>query len=71
MQTEDTITLCVKWRNRKNDAPPPAKRARTEPADATEGGGFVGSVGHATYTSSWIAPKVSLDVGPWTLDRGP
>ena len=40
VQTEDTITLAVQWRNR------------------TEGGGFAGgSLGHATYTSSWVAPK--------------
>ena len=40
VQTEDTVTLAVQWRNR------------------TEGGGFAGgSLGHATYTSSWVAPK--------------
>ena len=40
--TEDTITLAVQWRNRTGAA----------------GSSFKGgSAGHATYTSSWIAPK--------------
>ena len=39
VETEDTITLVVQWRNRNEDS--------------FQGG----SVGHATYTASWIAPK--------------
>ena len=40
VQTEDTITLAVQWRN------------RTKPGDL-----YRGSLGHAIYTASWIAPK--------------
>lgn len=75
VETEDTITLAVRWRNRAReaagggapagaggadfDAPAP-KRAKKATAGA-EGGGnvgapFTGAMGHATYTSSWVAP---------------
>ena len=76
LQTEDTITLAVRWRNkapsprptaRDEDgaSQPGAKRAKVaeaapaEAAAAAVGGErpFTGSFGHATYTSSWIAPK--------------
>ena len=44
--TEDTITLAVQWRNRAAHG--------DGGGDATFAGG---SLGHATYTSSWAAPK--------------
>ena len=44
--TEDTITLAVQWRNRAAHG--------DGDGDATFAGG---SLGHATYTSSWAAPK--------------
>ena len=44
VETEDTITLAVQWRNK-----------------ADGGAGFGGgTLGHATYTSSWIAPKADV-----------
>ncbi len=43
VETEDTVTLAVQWRNR------------------AAGGGFAGgALGHATYTSSWVAPKADV-----------
>ena len=63
---EDTITLAVRWRNARKEEEgaaaeeeeatgPPAKRAKS----GGDGGGpvFTGAAGHATYTSSWVAPK--------------
>ena len=43
--TEDTITLAVTWRNRR---------------DGGGGGAYDGATGHATYTASWIAPKADV-----------
>ena len=60
VHTEDTITLAVQWRNRST-APaaasdePPAKKQKQEAASAAPFTG--GTLGHAMYTSSWIAPK--------------
>lgn len=43
VETEDTITLAVQWRNRGS------------------GGSFHGgTLGHAIYTASWIAPKADV-----------
>ena len=42
IQTEDTITLAVQWRNQRSGG------------DASFAGG---TLAHATYTSSWIAPN--------------
>jgi len=62
VRTEDTITLAVRWRNRQPaptdppagaDPAPAPKRAKTHDAARP----YTGSMGHATYTSSWIAPK--------------
>merc|ERR1711865_189505 len=61
VHTEDTITLAVQWRNRTaapTDASnePPAKKQKQEAASAAAP--FTGgTLGHAMYTSSWIAPK--------------
>ena len=70
---EDTITLAVRWRNRREASGAPsadaagasdggrAKRAKTD--DGAQDGAssapdaFTGSAGHAIYTSSWVAPK--------------
>ena len=70
VQTEDTITLAVRWRNRAKAGGDAAdassnKRAKTS-VDATAGtataanahtASYTGSAGHATYTSSWVAPR--------------
>ena len=45
VHTEDTITLAVQWRN------------RTGGRDSSFDGG---TLSHATYTSSWIAPKADV-----------
>ena len=50
---EDTITLAVRWRNRKQG----------EGVVGGEGapGSFEGGTeGHATYTASWVAPKADV-----------
>ena len=70
---EDTITLAVRWRNRagdpSDDGAPAAKRTRTadgaDAASSASGGGgggaqYTGSAGHATYTSSWVAPRADV-----------
>ena len=51
VETEDTITLAVQWRNRG---------APWSLASAGRDEGFTGVLGHATYTSSWIAPKADV-----------
>jgi D-galacturonate reductase len=45
IQTEDTTTLAVQWRNQRSGG------------DASFAGG---TLAHATYTSSWIAPKTDV-----------
>lgn len=43
VETEDTVTLAVQWRNRNSD------------------GSFAGgTMAHAVYTASWIAPKADV-----------
>mmetsp|Transcript_6728 Transcript_6728/g.17459 ORF Transcript_6728/g.17459 Transcript_6728/m.17459 type:complete len:475 (-) Transcript_6728:1148-2572(-) len=77
---EDTITLAVKWRNKRPPAlaaddagaadvasdavaavagaRSPSKRART--GDGSTRPSFTGNLGHATYTSSWVAPRADV-----------
>lgn len=74
VETEDTITLGVSWRNKVRaeeggedgaaaaaaaDGAASRKRPRAEAAAAADPAAarFSGSTGHATYTSSWIAPR--------------
>lgn len=57
---EDTITLAVTWRNRRQQPQAAGeKRARDEEREG-KGSFSGGSLGHATYTSSWIAPKADV-----------
>lgn len=63
VQTEDTITLAVRWRNRaESDGERTAKRAKVSADDEvpSKAAPFTGSMGHATYTSSWIAPRADV-----------
>ena len=66
---EDTITLAVTWRNRRKDETigasdhtmaSAAKKRKADVAKAAAAPGFTGSSGHATFTSSWVAPKADV-----------
>jgi len=52
VDTEDTTTLSVQWENLDTST-----SAAAGGSGSGSGGGSGGSLGHALYTSSWIAPK--------------